>query len=802
IVIHDNRRTRELSSITVPPIAFPTKTSSWQNVVIGDAVFRPGSHNISGAQTFSLVANKADVEFPLQTTLEEKTPDVLFLIYTNKDRIDAHIIDHYSDTTVFECDNPLAKHSLTFTAPEFTLRTEASIFPPEQEQTGSSISYERALELIAELEIGKPAVHSDHGVGIYEGLQQRAIEHIEKEYLSLRYAEGDALYVPVEYAHKVTPYVGSGTPAVHRLGGTLWQKTKRKAKEDAIAFAKELLAISRKREGAIRQPYTFEDSVEAELHNTFPHILTPDQKRSWQEIRTDMQATVPMDRLIVGDVGFGKTELAIRAARHAIQNGKQVAILAPTTLLVQQHFDTFAQRLPQYAKSIHLLSRFVSPADQQSAREAIAAGAAQIAIGTHALLSSKTQWKNLGLVIIDEEQKFGVRQKEHFKNIRSQIDVLSLSATPIPRTLSMSLSGLRTLSVIATAPEGRKSIKTYVKKANPTLVQQVLQRELSRAGQVYVVAPKIRHLAAIREEILAAIPHARTAIAHARLPDTKLSAIIHDFDAGNIDILISSSIVENGLDLPNVNTMIVWHAQHFGLAELYQLRGRIGRRQRQGYAYFLYNQDRLTTLQRQRLTALTEASRLGSGWDLARRDLEMRGAGNLLGAQQSGSVNSVGAQLYLDLVRQAVGEDTSSETDIQLPITALIPTHYIKEERQRSRWYIRITRSKNEDQRQQYKQELEKTYGPLPVEVEQLFLLITLQHTAAKAGITKIRHQMISPADEDSYARLVIEGTRLPEVVDTLGAMGRWAGRGNTITLDLDAVTADTIRTMVEGLVR
>ncbi|MEX0649417.1 MAG: DEAD/DEAH box helicase [Candidatus Andersenbacteria bacterium] len=806
ITAHHGRRTHTVKTVSLPPVTFPAKTSEWQPLLASSLLIRPTIiTRLRGLQTITLAESAPDMPFPLQTDDKASSDEkarAMFLLYTNKDRTDAYVRDIGREAPVYECESTLANYPIALTAPTWELKTEAAIFPDTQDIKGSStLSYERALELIAELEVGKPAVHTDHGIGVYEGLQRRQIEEIEKEYLLLRYAEGDALYVPVEYAHKITPYVGASTPAIHRLGGTFWQKSKRKAKEDAVAFAKELLAISRKREGSARAPYVLEANVERELHATFPFALTPDQKRSWQEVQTDLQRTTPMDRLIVGDVGFGKTELAIRAARHVMENGKQVAVLAPTTLLVQQHFDTFGQRLPKYAKAIALLSRFVSAADQRSARQAIETGSALIAIGTHALLSNRTQWKNLGLVIIDEEQKFGVKQKEHFKSIRSQVDVLSLSATPIPRTLSMSLSGLRSLSVIATAPEGRKSIKTYVKKADLALVKQVLERELTRKGQVYVVAPKIRHLGAIREEIQAAVPQARTAIAHARLSDNKLSAVIHDFDAGNIDILISSSIVENGLDLPNVNTMIVWHAQHFGLAELYQLRGRIGRRQRQGYAYFLYNQDRLTIMQRERLTALTEASRLGSGWELARRDLEMRGAGNLLGAQQSGSVNSVGAQLYLDLVRQAVGEDVSPETDIQLPITALIPTHYIKEDRQRSRWYIRITRSTTTDQKQQYMEELKKTYGPLPPEVEQLFLLVTLQQTAARAGITKIRHQVIAPADEDAYSRLTIEGTKLPEVLSKLGSMGRWAGRGHSITLDLDAVTVDTVRTMIAGLV-
>lgn len=638
ISLHTGRRSTEVKRASLYPARFPEKTLNWLNVLAGQLVIRPTAlSRFNGKQTIELVEKSPSIPFPLSTIGEEISKEeslALFVLYTNKDRTDKYIKDSAGNRTVYECESPLAQLPITLRTDTWELKTEAAIFPETAPQQ-SAVSYEQALELISELTAGKPAVHSDHGIGIYEGLQHRRIEEVEKEYLTLRYAEGDALYVPVEYAYKVTPYMGSATPPIYRLGGTLWQKAKKKAKEDAVAFAKELLAISRKRSQATHDPYVIDKSIDTILDQSFSFELTPDQKKALAEVKMDMSKQEPMDRLIVGDVGFGKTEVAIRAARHAVANGKQVAVLAPTTLLVQQHYDTFRSRLQDIHDQIHLLSRFVSTKDQKAAREAAADGTASIVIGTHALLSGKMAWKQLGLVIIDEEQKFGVKQKEHFKHIRSQIDVLSLSATPIPRTLSMALSGLRQLSIISTPPEGRRGIKTYVKKVNPELVQNVLTRELNRGGQTYVVAPKIRHLASIKQQIEVAMPHARIAIAHAKLPDKKLSSIIHDFDEKKIDILISSSIVENGLDLPNVNTMIVWHAQHFGLAELYQLRGRIGRRQRQGYAYFLYNQDRLTEQQRQRLTALTEASRLGSGWEIAKRDLEIRGAGNLLGAEQS-----------------------------------------------------------------------------------------------------------------------------------------------------------------------
>ncbi|MGH9858344.1 MAG: DEAD/DEAH box helicase, partial [Acidobacteriota bacterium] len=482
------------------------------------------------------------------------------------------------------CKHAVAESPLCLASEEVGIVSEAHLFPQQNENSYTPISMERAFELMSVLEEGWPAVHSDHGIGIFEGLQRRTLDTTEKEYLVLRYAEGDSLSVPVEFAYKVTAYVGRDQPSIYRLGGTLWFKTKKRAKEDAATFAKELLFVAGQRETTTRPPYTIAPDIEKKLEDSFPYEMTLDQRRTWQEIQDDLRRSHPMNRLVVGDVGFGKTEVALRSAYHVAKNGRQVAVLAPTTLLVQQHFDTFTQRLPKDVPII-LLSRFVSNVEQNRVRQMIADGEAMIAIGTHALLSSGTRWHNLGLVILDEEQRFGVKQKEHFKKIRASADVMSLSATPIPRTLSMALSGLRSLSLIATPPEGRKSVKTFVRPATPTLLTEILQRELGRGGQVYVVAPKIRHLSAIAEQVRAAHPRARVAIAHGQLPDTSLSNIVHDFDTGAIDILISSSIVENGLDLPNANTMIVWHATHFGLAQLYQLRGRVGRRDRQGYAY-------------------------------------------------------------------------------------------------------------------------------------------------------------------------------------------------------------------------
>lgn len=674
---------------------------------------------------------------------------------------------------------------------------------PQKVAASRPVSYEEALELIGQLEVGKPAVHVDHGIGIFEGLQTRTIEDIPREYLIVRYAEGDTLSVPVGYAYKITPYIGSSQPQIHRLHGTVWQKAKKKAQQDAALFAKDLLSIAAARSATKKQSYVMDEKVDHELDATFPHTLSPDQVRSWEEVKKDLTSPEPMDRLVVGDVGFGKTEIAYRAARQVVANGRQVAVLAPTTLLVQQHYDLFKSRLPKDVGSVHLLSRFQTGQQRAKTKIAIASGKASIVVGTHALLSNTLQWNNLGLVIIDEEQRFGVKQKEHFKKLRSSIDVLSLSATPIPRTLSMALSGLRTLSLISTPPTGRKEVNTRIGRLDDITLKKAITHELARSGQVYAVAPRIRQLAKIEHDIKRLVPEANIAIAHGQLPDDTLANIVHSFDLGEIDVLICSSIVEHGLDLPNANTMIVFSAPHFGLSELYQLRGRIGRRQTRGYAYFFYNQENLTAIQRQRLAALTEASRLGSGWELARRDLEIRGAGNLVGAEQSGSADAVGVQMYLDMVHTATEEQAHQihpEAEVALPFPSLLPPAYIPDPTERTRWYVRLSRAKDIPALENRIEKLKKENGPPPKEVQNLFLSIKLAKIAGAVGITKISTSKVTPPDEDPYDRMAIESKNLPETLRVVSTLGNWQVRGNAITWDIDEVTPKLTKKLMQIL--
>ncbi|MBI3255717.1 MAG: DEAD/DEAH box helicase [Candidatus Andersenbacteria bacterium] len=799
VIRHDGRRNQEVSRVTLPAKSLPAQTSTWPELLKNLTVIAGNGITTDIPATITYGNVNAEISFPFKTTPPAKTAQTI-LLYSNYDRAQAWANTQQISATLFP--HKLAEIPFSLSSQLLTIISEASFTVSTPPTSSSPISLERARELLGELTVGKPAVHADHGIGIYEGLESRLVNGQPREYLTLRYAAGDALAVPVEFAHKVTPYLGESHPAIHRLGGTLWQKTRKKAQHDAVAFAQELLTINRARVNRQRLAYPISQDTEDKLTASFPFSLTPDQERTWEEVKADMQNHIPMDRLVVGDVGFGKTEIAIRAATHAAGSERQVAVIAPTTLLVQQHIDTFKNRLPHIAESIVELSRFISAKQKKQNLANITSGQATIVIGTHALLSKSVDWKNLGLVIIDEEQRFGVKHKEHFKKIRSTIDVLSLSATPIPRTLSMAVSGLRQLSVISTPPPGRQDVITHVGKINDELIKEALTRELKRHGQAYIVAPKIRQLGAIKEHVAALIPQARIAVAHGQMDEGELTKIIHSFDAKAIDILVSSSIIEHGLDLPSTNTIIIWSSLLFGLADLYQLRGRIGRRSTQGYAYFFYDQAELKAIQRARLTTLVESQRQGSGWLIAQRDLEIRGAGNLLGKEQHGATNAVGIQFYLDLINQVTEEHElfTSDVTLELPLSAAIPSHYIADARERTRWYQRLSRSRTLEDISNTQSAIQATYGPIPEETKNLVILIKLQRVAAQAGITFIGASTIAPTDEDPYARLSIKAKNIPQALAKLTSLGNWRLRGDKATLDLNQISSQLVEKMIETL--
>ncbi|MBU4511877.1 transcription-repair coupling factor [Patescibacteria group bacterium] len=595
--------------------------------------------------------------------------------------------------------------------------TDLEIFgKPEAKKSTKNSSIKCQATQALSIKPGDYIVHIDHGIARFQGTAIQKVDNIKKEYFVLEYALGDKLYVPIELAQKIEKYIGLAQPHLHRLSGGMWYQAKRKIKEQAEKTAKELLELYAQREIVRVVPFPQKTPEEKELEDSFPYEETPDQTRTIREVEQDLEQEKPMDRLICGDVGFGKTEVAIRAALKAVMNNKQVALIAPTTILAQQHYDTFKQRLEKFPITTEVLSRFKSKSQAKKIIEKLKSRAVDIVIGTHRLLSGDMEFKNLGLIIIDEEQRFGVEHKEKLKKLRNQAHVLTLTATPIPRTLHLSLTGLRDVSIIETAPRGRKSIKTVIKQYNDNDVKNAIDQELKRGGQVYFVHNRVETINIMTNKLQKLLPNATLAIAHGQMPEEKLAQTMADFDNKKTDVLVCSTIIENGLDLPNVNTLIVDEATRFGLSQLYQLRGRVGRSDRQAYAYFFYRRlqpagicnqslqtrQGLTEKETKRLSALQEAEELGSGFTLAMRDLEIRGVGNILGKKQHGSVAAIGLSLYTRLLAQAVEEIKTgskplpiTEVSIDLPLELGIPKSFEPSETKRLHLYQQLANINN-----------------------------------------------------------------------------------------------------------
>ncbi|MBM3496054.1 MAG: transcription-repair coupling factor, partial [Armatimonadetes bacterium] len=589
-----------------------------------------------------------------------------------------------------------------------------------------------------------------HGIGVYRGLVKRTVDGAAKDYLLIQYAGPDRLYVPADQIDRVQRYVGSegARPTVNRIVGNEWQRTTRRVKEQAREMARELVELYAAREAAERPVYGDDSPWQAEMEEAFPYEETPGQLRAIAEVKADLGINRPADRLICGDVGFGKTEVAIRAAFKAVEAGKQVAVLCPTTVLAAQHHTTFTERLAAYPIRIELLSRYRSRAEQKATVTNLRTGGADIVIGTHRLLSKDVEFHRLGMVVIDEEQRFGVAQKERLKQLRKSVDVLTLTATPIPRTLSMALSGLRDLSVIEDPPGGRLPIATYVREYDDDLVRDAVLRELERGGQVYYVHNRVESIDAVAMRVQRLVPDARIRIGHGQMSEDELERIMHGFCMQEHDVLVCTTIIENGLDIPNVNTIIVENADHMGLAQLYQLRGRVGRSSRQAHAYLLVSRGRLLTEEaEQRLLAIREFTALGSGYHIAMRDLEIRGAGNLLGAEQSGAMSAVGFDMYCRLLAQAVAEtrgveladDTLPPAD--LPLTAHIPANYIPNEAERIFFYKRMSGVASEQDVEALLEELNDRYGDPPKPVWNALDVLRIRLLAKQAGIAALRHE-------------------------------------------------------------
>ncbi len=643
---------------------------------------------------------------------------------------------------------------------------------------------------------GSYVVHRDHGIARFRGIERRELREAARDYLVLEYAASDKLFVPVEMSYKVTAYIGAANPVIHRLGGSEWETTTREIKRETAELAKELLQLYAAREIQTGTAYPPLTEAEKRLADSFPYDETHDQESAIREVTQDMERPQPMDRLVCGDVGFGKTEVAIRAAFKAVNFGRQVAVLSPTTLLAQQHYDTFQQRLKEFGTRIALISRFQTNAEQDEIIRKLGTGEIDIVIGTHRLLSEDMKFHSLGLLIIDEEQKFGVEQKEQMRKIRASVDVLSLSATPIPRTLNMALSGLRSLSVIATPPGGRRPVITKVTRENDELIRKALQTELEAGGQAYVLWNRVETIEAAAERIRKLMPGYRVVVGHGQMHEQKLMEVMELFDNKKADILVCSTIIQNGIDLPNVNTLIVFDAPSFGLSDLYQLRGRVGRGNKQAYAYFLYHQGRLPFEARKRLTALLEAVELGSGWTLALRDLEIRGAGNLLGKEQHGTIKAVGVHLFGELLNEEVerlrkgqAEQPLMDVQIDLPVKAFLPETYIPNTNDRLAAYTRTGSIRTMKDLSSARTDLEQKYGALPEAASNFFHILRLKLLATKANVSGIviLNNPISPkrdAQKEQRLTLTLQDGLTPALAyAAIADNPRWTFTGSSMTI-------------------
>ena len=608
-------------------------------------------------------------------------------------------------------------------------------------------------DILERLTPGDLVVHIDHGVARYERMLRRGEPGEERDYLELSFAAGDKIFVPVEQIERVTRYSGGEKPQLSKLGGGEWVRTKQRVKRAVTDLAEELLALYAARAEARGHAFSPDTPWQAEMEASFPYEETPDQLRAAAEMKLDMEAGRPMDRLVVGDVGYGKTEVALRAAFKAIQDGKQVAVLVPTTVLAAQHHATFSQRFGAFPLAVRLLSRFVPAPEQERTIAGLADGSVDLVIGTHRLLSKDVRFRDLGLVVVDEEQRFGVAAKERLKQLRSEVDVLTLSATPIPRTLNLALAGIRDLSVIETPPEDRLPIQTRVAEASAGLVRDAILRELDRGGQVFYVHNRVETIEAQAEQLRRMLPGVRIVVGHGQMPEGVLERVMLTFAAGEADVLVCTTIIESGLDIPNANTIVIDRADTLGLAQLYQLRGRVGRSSRRAYAYLLYRRrERLSDEARKRLQAIFNASELGAGFQIALSDLEIRGAGNILGGEQSGHMAAVGFDLYSRLLAESVEEQKAifeqrepviarQQAVVDLPVEAHLPDDYVPDEAQKLELYRRLARARTPGDIAAFRQEVTDRFGPLPGPVLRLVEVAELRLAAETAGVTSIARE-------------------------------------------------------------
>ena len=699
--------------------------------------------------------------------------------------------------------------------------TDAEIFGWERPQPRARIKGKHTTPEtdFADLKVGDWVVHIDYGIGRFLGLVNRTLDHVQREFLLVEYENGDQVFVPVHQADRISRYIGTGgePPQPSRLGSNEWNQTKQAVSEAVIRVAEDLLELYARRQSVVGHAFQPDTTWQQDLEASFAYTETDDQLKAIIAVKRDMEAPKPMDRLLCGDVGYGKTEVALRAAFKAVMDGKQVAVLVPTTVLAQQHYETFRHRLMPFPVSVEMLSRFRSPREQDDIVLKIMLGQLDIVIGTHRLLTKDVVFKDLGLVIIDEEQRFGVTHKEHFKKLRTEVDVLTLTATPIPRTLYMALTGARDISNINTPPAERLPIVTHIGPYSPQLVRQAILREIDRGGQVFFVHNRVQTIGAMKQHLLNLVPEARIAIAHGQVREDELSRVMSQFTKGEVDVLLCTSIIESGLDIPNANTLIVDRGDTFGLAQLYQLRGRVGRGGHRAFAYFFKHRKRMPTAEGQeRLETIAENVQLGAGYSIAMRDLEMRGAGEMLGTRQSGYIASVGFHLYTRMLSQAVRElkkETSTANaesgefplqasytpvSVDLPLTVGIPVNYIPDQSLRLQLYRRMANITEVSDLDALHSEFVDRFGKPVQEVEDLFYQLRIKLLAAAAGLISIGIEA---------EQIVLRFTPLPEgmAARNLPPIGYQTREGkNAYWMKFDADNASWRETLltVLGIIR
>lgn len=706
----------------------------------------------------------------------KKIGTTVMMLAGNTERMERmrRVLDDYSIETPILLEGNL-QQGFELPSSHLVIITEGEMFSQKQRKVrrvDKKLDNAERIKSYTELKVGDYVVHQNHGIGKYVGIGTLEIAGIHRDYLHILYAGGDKLSVPIEQVDMIQKYVGSEDrdPKISKLGGSEWTKAKNKTRSSVQNIADDLIKLYAQRQSAPGYAFGKDTSYQQEFEAMFPYDETPDQLRAIDEIKKDMEKDLPMDRLLCGDVGYGKTEVAIRAAFKAAMDSKQVAVLVPTTILAQQHYETFRERFSGYPINVQVLSRFRSRKEQNETMKGLKNGTVDVVIGTHRLLSQDIIFKSLGLLIVDEEQRFGVSHKEKLKKLKANVDVLTLTATPIPRTLHMSMLGVRDLSVIETPPENRFPVQTYVVEHSPSLVRESIEREMARGGQVYYLYNRVQGIYQMAEQINALVPDARVAVGHGQMSEQELEKTILDFLDGESDVLVSTSIIETGVDIPNVNTLIVHDADKMGLSQLYQLRGRVGRSNRIAYAYFTYQRDKvLTEVAEKRLQSIKEFTELGSGFKIAMRDLAIRGAGNLLGAEQHGFIASVGFDMYSQMLAEEIakrkaemsGEEVKEEktvsTQLDLSVDAYLPSDYIYDSIQKIEIYKKVAVVSSFDEADDLIDELVDRFGDLPQAVSNLMAVARLKIYGKLYGI-----EQISQRGDDLIFKLI--GKQKPRV--------------------------------------